>query len=139
VSRWKQSLSRQLPAYMIPSEFVSLRHFPTTQNGKVDGQALDAMRLKAAALPPAPGPSPADAVEARLKAIWERLLKVKTVGIHDDFFALGGHSLLAARMLVQIEKVRLQAPSLRAGGTSDHPRVGNLPPPEPCRGNGRPW
>jgi amino acid adenylation domain-containing protein len=102
LNRWKQSLRRQLPAYMIPSEFVSLRHFPTTQSGKVDGQALDAMRLNAPTS--APGPAPIDAVEARLKAIWERLLKVKSVGIHEDFFALGGHSLLAARMLSQIEK-----------------------------------
>ncbi len=101
---WKQSLSRKLPAYMVPAEFVSLRHFPTTQSGKVDVQALDAMRLHGETSSSAPGPAPADAVEARLKAIWERLLKVKTVGIHEDFFALGGHSLLAARMLVQIEK-----------------------------------
>jgi thioesterase domain-containing protein/acyl carrier protein len=104
VNRWKQSLSRQLPAYMIPSEFVPLRHFPTTPSGKVDGPALDAMRLNAPTSAPVPGPPPFDAVEARLKAIWEKLLKVKTVGIHEDFFALGGHSLLAARMLVQIEK-----------------------------------
>jgi thioesterase domain-containing protein/acyl carrier protein len=70
----------------------------------VDGRALDAMRLKEATLRPAPGVPPVDAIEARLKAIWERLLNVKPVGIHEDFFDLGGHSLLAARMLVQVEK-----------------------------------
>jgi thioesterase domain-containing protein len=48
--------------------------------------------------------SPADPVEARLKEIWQRLLKLNTVGLNQDFFALGGHSLLAARMLLQVEQ-----------------------------------
>ena len=101
---WKQSLSRQLPTYMIPSEFISLRRFPTLASGKIDLQALDAMRLSAANFPAAPSASPADPVETRLKAIWEKLLKRRPVGIDEDFFALGGHSLLAVRMLAQIEK-----------------------------------
>jgi amino acid adenylation domain-containing protein len=103
VSQWRELLSRQLPSYMIPAEFVSVPYFPTTPGGKVDGQALDRMRLHSAPLPAAPTASPVDAVEARLMAIWKSLLKVETIGIRDDFFLLGGHSLLAARMLVQIE------------------------------------
>jgi len=102
--RWKQSLSRQLPAYMIPSEFLCLRHFPTLGSGKIDLQALDTMRLRAADFPPAPPVSPAGPVEAWLKAIWEKLLHRPAVGMDEDFFALGGHSLLAVRMLVQIEE-----------------------------------
>ena len=104
VSQWKESLSRRLPAYMVPAEFVAVPYFPTTPGGKVDGQALDAMRLHVATSPPAPEPSTGDGVEARLKAIWKKLLKVETIGIHDNFFSLGGHSLLAARMLGQIER-----------------------------------
>ena len=86
--RWKESLRQQLPSYMVPSEFVSLRYLPTTPSGKVDGLALDAMRLNQATLRSAPRAAPVDAIEGRLKAIWERLLNVKTVGIHDDFFDL---------------------------------------------------
>jgi amino acid adenylation domain-containing protein len=103
LSQWKESLQRQLPHYMIPSEFVPLRSFPTTQSGKVDVQALDAMRLSAATYRPAPEEQQLDPVEARLKEIWERLLKMNPVGLNEDFFALGGHSLLAARMLAQVE------------------------------------
>jgi amino acid adenylation domain-containing protein len=101
--QWKELLSRQLPSYMIPAEFVSVPSFPTTPGGKVDGQALDRMRLDATTLRPAPEAAAGDVLEARLKAFWERLLKVENIGIHDDFFSLGGHSLLAARMLAQIE------------------------------------
>jgi amino acid adenylation domain-containing protein len=104
LSQWTQSLQRQLPHYMVPSEFVPLRSFPTTPGGKVDVQALDIMRLRAAVFLPSSDPCPADPVEARLKEIWERLLKVNTVGLDQDFFALGGHSLLAARMLLQVEQ-----------------------------------
>ncbi|MGA3226055.1 MAG: amino acid adenylation domain-containing protein [Acidobacteriaceae bacterium] len=103
-SQWKRALQRQLPHYMIPSEFVALRSFPTTQSGKVDVQALDALRLRAAAFLSPSATKHLDPVEARLKEIWERLLKINTVGLDEDFFALGGHSLLAARMLVQVEK-----------------------------------
>jgi amino acid adenylation domain-containing protein len=103
LSQWKESLQRQLPHYMVPSQFVPLRSFPTTPSGKVDVQALDAIRLSAATYRPAPEEQKFDPVEARLKEIWERLLKINTVGLHEDFFALGGHSLLAARMLTQVE------------------------------------
>jgi len=101
--QWKELLSRQLPSYMIPAEFVWVPSFPTTPGGKVDGQALDSMRLDAIPSRPAPEAAAGDVLEARLKACWEKLLKVENIGIHDDFFSLGGHSLLAARMLAQIE------------------------------------
>ncbi len=104
LSQWKQSLSRRLPAYMVPAEFVSVPYFPTTPGGKVDGQALDRMRLHVATSAPAPAASPGDGFEERVKAIWQKLLKVEAIGIHDDFFSLGGHSLLAARMLTRIER-----------------------------------
>jgi thioesterase domain-containing protein/acyl carrier protein len=102
--QWKQSLRRWLPHYMVPAEFVPLRSFPTTPSGKVDVQTLDTMRLSAARLPPASETSLADPVEARLQEIWQRLLKLNTVGLDQDFFGLGGHSLLAARMLVEVEQ-----------------------------------
>jgi thioesterase domain-containing protein len=94
---------------MVPAEFVPLRSFPTTPGGKVDVQALDLQVLNAMHRATADALHvsetwPADSNEARLKAIWERLLKVKAIGLHDDFFALGGRSLLAARMLTQVEK-----------------------------------
>ena len=47
---------------------------------------------------------PRDAVELQLCQIWESLLHVKPVGIHDDFFELGGHSLLAVQFVLEVEK-----------------------------------
>jgi amino acid adenylation domain-containing protein len=100
---WRQALSDRLPAYMVPSEFIALSHFPTTLGGKVDLRSLDALRLGPPVLPPEREVSARDDVEAWLHSTWQRLLKRKAFGIHDDFFSLGGHSLLAARMLAQVE------------------------------------
>jgi len=89
---------------MVPSEFVSLRTFPITASGKVDVKALEALRLDGETLSPVADSLPLDAFEMRLQAIWQKLLKVGAVGIHQDFFELGGHSLLAARLLAEIER-----------------------------------
>ena len=48
--------------------------------------------------------APRDELETTLVAIWEELLGVDPIGIHDDFFELGGHSLIAVRLFAQIKK-----------------------------------
>lgn len=48
--------------------------------------------------------APRDALELRLVQIWEQVLGIRSIGIHDDFFALGGHSLTAARLFEAIER-----------------------------------
>jgi amino acid adenylation domain-containing protein len=106
-AQWQQQLRQLLPDYMVPSQFVSMRAFPTTSSGKVDLRALDAMCLNQLTDHPVSQDArinTGDSIEARLKTTWEKVLKLNPVGPHDDFFALGGHSLLAARMLTRVEQ-----------------------------------
>ncbi len=49
--------------------------------------------------------APRDETERRLAGIWEDLLGIAEIGIHDDFFQLGGHSLLGLQALARIEEV----------------------------------
>lgn len=46
--------------------------------------------------------APGNEVERRIEAIWERVLGISNIGIHDSFFDLGGHSLLAIRLMNQV-------------------------------------
>jgi acyl transferase domain-containing protein/thioesterase domain-containing protein len=48
--------------------------------------------------------APRDPVERELAVLWQELLGVSEVGIHDDFFELGGQSLIAVRMFHRIGK-----------------------------------
>ena len=94
-------LREKLPAYMIPSAFVTLESLPLTPNGKIDPRAL-----------PAPGPGAEEGVRAvvlprtptekALVDIWTELLGVKRLGVEDNFFDLGGHSLLATQLVTRI-------------------------------------
>jgi phthiocerol/phenolphthiocerol synthesis type-I polyketide synthase E len=47
---------------------------------------------------------PVDDVERELTDIWEELIGVAGLGIHDDFFELGGDSLVAVRLIARIRE-----------------------------------
>ncbi len=48
---------------------------------------------------------PQDVLEFKLVQLWEELLNIRPIGIHDDFFALGGNSWLAVRLFAQLEQL----------------------------------
>lgn len=98
----RQNLTAKLPKYLIPSAFVSLSEFPVTFNGKIDRKALPDPEQPVITGGVSEGPR--DDIEYRLVTIWEDVLRVKPVGLRDNFFDLGGHSLLAARLLGRIEQ-----------------------------------
>jgi amino acid adenylation domain-containing protein len=97
----RRHLAGQLPHFMVPASIVMLEALPTNANGKLDRSALpppDGSRRRAAD-DYAPPRSP---VEEHLVAVWQDVLRLDRVGIHDDFFDLGGHSLLAVQMLARV-------------------------------------
>jgi amino acid adenylation domain-containing protein len=94
-------LSSRLPAYMVPSHFVSVDLFPLTVNGKIDRQELSRREVKVEE-EQAASPSEEDPVVSELVSIWRRVLKVSHVGLNDNFFELGGHSILAAKLFTEI-------------------------------------
>jgi len=48
---------------------------------------------------------PKNEVEKTIARIWQKVLGVKQIGIHDNYFDLGGNSINAARLFAEIEKV----------------------------------
>ena len=99
----KHHVTKQVPAYMVPSVFMILDAIPLTPNGKVDRGAF-----------PVPESSryssndsfvvPTLPLHSQLVQIWEELLDARPIGTRDNFFDLGGHSLLAARLVNRIEQ-----------------------------------
>jgi thioester reductase-like protein len=98
----REHLVKELPDYMIPSYFVQFERMPLTPNGKIDRKAL-----------PEPNGSvntgveyatPRNYTERRVAAALEQVLKIETVGIHDNFFNLGGDSLKAVRLVSMLSK-----------------------------------
>ncbi|MFL9655985.1 amino acid adenylation domain-containing protein [Streptomyces sp. PB17] len=99
-------LRRRLPEPMIPAQFVPMDALPLTANGKVDRSALPDPTARETA---APGDTPASVAprtpaERLVADVWEQLLQVEDVGVHDDFFALGGSSLVLTRLAVALTK-----------------------------------
>jgi acyl carrier protein len=46
--------------------------------------------------------APRNPIEELLAPLWEEVLGVERVGVHDDFFALGGHSLLGVQLISRV-------------------------------------
>jgi acyl-coenzyme A synthetase/AMP-(fatty) acid ligase len=81
-----------LPDYMIPATFVFLDALPLSLNGKVDRNALpDPLEN---ATEESVYIAPTTDLEQVIAQVWQEVLEVRRVGIHDNFFDLGGHSIL---------------------------------------------
>ena len=116
---WVNALRGQLPDYMVPGLFEVMESLPLTPNGKIDRKAL-------------PVPSgvrkttssefvaPRTGAETTMQAIWQEVLGVSPISVHDDFFDIGGHSILAVRLVSEIEKrtgTRIELAALLQGRT----------------------
>ena len=110
VESLRMYLKNKLPDYMIPSGFVVLAALPLTPNGKIDRRALPAPTNLRPDLDFA-YVEPSTALERRLAGIWQEVLELDSVGIHDNFYDLGGDSLAATRIVAQIvQQLRLELP-----------------------------
>ncbi|XCW06145.1 amino acid adenylation domain-containing protein [Streptomyces sp. HUAS MG47] len=88
-----------LPEYMVPALVVPLDGpLPLTPNGKLDRKALPAPDWSAMT----GDARPATETQARLAELFCEILKLDSVGVHDNFFALGGHSMASMRLLGRI-------------------------------------
>lgn len=95
----KQHLEKTLPSYMVPARYQLLEQLPLTANGKVDRKALPTPTLDAEGEYVAPTTS----VETTITELWQTLLELEQVGIHDNFFEVGGNSLTAMQLLSQLQ------------------------------------
>jgi amino acid adenylation domain-containing protein len=110
VSDLRSHLKTKLPDYMVPQHFVELEEFPLTPAGKVDRKNLPAPDGEGS-LSATEYVAPRNETEEALATIWQDLIGVSRIGIHENFFDIGGHSLLALQLISQVNQAfHLQLP-----------------------------
>ena len=102
-SELRDSLSKQLPEFMVPSVFAQLRELPLDANGKLDRAALPLPQAENA-LGSAAFRAPESLIEIQVASILAQLLRVERVGRDDNSFLLGEHSVLGAQLVLQVRK-----------------------------------
>ncbi|KAF9878363.1 nonribosomal peptide [Colletotrichum karsti] len=120
----ESSLGTGLPAQMMPTIFIPVRHLPVTPSLKVNRRKLQKManwlsreQLLALSSVPSPDevqtvgikPLPMTQVEERMRSIWSTLLGVEPYCIHGNqsFISLGGETFLAAQLVIECRKLGL--------------------------------
>jgi acyl carrier protein len=103
-SELRNFLKEQLPQYMVPSAFVTLDTLPLTPNGKVDRKALPNPESVRSELATA-YVGPRTEMEQTIATVWQEVLGVEKLGMHDNFFDLGGHSLLMVQVHKKLQEI----------------------------------
>lgn len=96
-------LKTKLPYYLVPAKFVQMDRIPLLLNGKIDRKSLPIEEI-VGTRESDENSSPRNKQEADLVALWELVIDVKQIGIHDNFFDLGGNSMNILRVSHRIKQ-----------------------------------
>jgi len=117
-----------LADYMTPQWFLPLEQLPVTANGKLDRKALseqlrahvdqngdqnsDQTQSKnndqSATQVANQNQAPSNEKEQILADIWCQVLRLESVGVHDNFFDVGGDSILSLQIISRAKKAGLR-------------------------------
>ncbi len=99
VSELRRHVRAAVSEDLVPQTFIELDALPRDANGEVDRSALpNPFAAEQAAV------GPRTEMERTIAALWQELLGLDAVGVHDNFFDIGGHSLLSVRFISRLDK-----------------------------------
>jgi amino acid adenylation domain-containing protein len=101
----RRQLRSEIPAHMVPADFIALEKLPQTVAGKIDRAALRPPLRRDTRPVSGRGIEWRDILDKRLIGIWESALGISSISRKDDFFELGGTSLQSVEILLQIEEL----------------------------------
>ncbi|WP_369273393.1 amino acid adenylation domain-containing protein [Streptomyces sp. R11] len=96
-------LAERLPGYMVPDAFVRLPELPLNRSGKIDRSRLPEPSSSRPALSES-YTAPGTATEQRVAEVWQQVLTLDRVGVHDNFFDLGGNSVRLLAVLAALQE-----------------------------------
>jgi amino acid adenylation domain-containing protein len=102
VAELRAFMKQKLPDFMVPSHFMWMETLPLTPSGKVDRRSLPQPDGGRSVLDRYVAPR--TDIEQAITNLWQDVLKINPVGIHDNFFDLGGHSILATQFLTWVDQ-----------------------------------
>ncbi|MCG6493952.1 phosphopantetheine-binding protein, partial [Kitasatospora sp. A2-31] len=97
----REWLAERLPDYMVPTLLITLDELPRTVGGKTDRTRLPDPDDHRPDLAHDYTP-PRNPTEQTIAEVWQEVLQLDRIGVHDNFFDLGGHSLLATRVAIRM-------------------------------------
>lgn len=120
----RRALSTILLPQMIPTRFHYLEALPRTPNGKLDRRALPRPEREVLGQGSARVP-PRTPTERMLAEVWQSVLAIDEIGIHDNFFDLGGDSLRALQLITALAD---KGADLSLGHLFTEPTIAGLVP-----------
>lgn len=115
-------LTQRLPGNVVPAYFMQLEQMPLTANGKVNFAALPEPQASRPQMQSA-FVAPQTAVEKTLAKLWQQVLKVDRIGIHDNFYELGGDSIMAIQIAARMSETGF---NLSPNQIFQHPTLAQL-------------
>ncbi|WBW96384.1 amino acid adenylation domain-containing protein [Oceanirhabdus sp. W0125-5] len=102
-SELKKWLVSFVPKYMIPVDFIYLKEFPLTPNGKVDIKKLpEGNQIEKEFI------SSRNDIEDSLVQVLQEILGVNEISMNDNFYQLGGDSIKAIQIASKLKNMGLE-------------------------------
>ncbi|NQZ09207.1 MAG: amino acid adenylation domain-containing protein, partial [Algicola sp.] len=102
-------LKGHLPGYMVPAHISLLEKFELNASGKINRKALKlpttGTRSDERRADERRSDKPNHELEQQMLGIWQDLLQLDNVTVHDTFFDLGGHSLLMTKLKASLDAI----------------------------------
>ena len=98
-SELRRHVARCLAPYKVPQQIVFVDEIPKGATGKIQRIGLAEKLLH---LLEPPYVAPATAGQTAVALIWQEVLGLERIGLHDNFFAIGGDSLMTTQVIARI-------------------------------------
>ncbi len=99
----RRHVRTKLPEHMVPAGFVRVEEMPLLTSGKVNRRGLNGVAGFELREQGEIAKAQTE-VEKKLEGMWAEVLKVKEVGVDQNFFEIGGHSLLVLQVMARIRR-----------------------------------
>lgn len=118
------ALKMKIPHYMLPSAMAKIEQIPISANGKTDKKRLPDIANLKQNLARRDSVSPRNEKEKQVARIWEKVLGLPGIGIHDNFWEIGGDSIRSVRLIKELREAGLT--DIKLKDLFDRPTIGEL-------------